>query len=160
MIVELLARGELRQLMDVELGGRVIGQLVLRALRAKPVPWPEQEYLDTEAALANGTTQREWQWLRLYRAEEFTTALRRERTEEEIAGTKERIRKLQWLAYKAAEESNTRYQQSRKKGFVAFEKTYEEQDKNWMQRLRTECPGFSDWVYHSALHDYGSWAAR
>jgi hypothetical protein len=132
----------------------------LRRLRTKPVPWPEQEYLDTEAALANGTTQREWQKLRLYRADEFAATLRRERTEDEIAGAKERIRKLQGLAYEAAEESNTRYHQSRKKDFVAFKKAHEDQDKTWMQRLRTECPGFSDWVYHAAIHDWGSWAAR
>ncbi len=132
----------------------------LRKLRAKTAPWPEQEYLDTAAALANGTSQREWQLVRLYRAEEFAASLRRGRTEDEIACTKERIRKLQQLAYKAAEESNTRYHQSRKKGFVAFKKTYEEQDKTWMERLRTECPGFSDWVYRDAIHDWGSWAAR
>jgi hypothetical protein len=131
----------------------------LRKLRAKPSPWPEQEYLDTEAALANGTTQREWQQVRLYRAEEFAAALRRERTEEEIARAKERIRKLQNFAYEAANAFNARYVLSRRKDFVAST-AYEEDDAAWMQRLRTECPGFSDWVYHAAIHDWGSWAAR
>jgi hypothetical protein len=131
----------------------------LRTLRGKPVPWPEQEYLDTEAALANGTTQREWQWLRLYRAEEFAAALRRERTEEETTAVKERIRKLQELAYKAAEAFHARHYQSRRKDFVAA-KTYEQEDEAWMQRLRTECPGFSDWVYHAAIHHWGFHEAR
>lgn len=131
----------------------------LRTLRAKPTPWSQQDFLDAEACLAGVAQYQPSQQIGCHAKIHLERAARAGREPEDFATAQHKIRSLQNLAYKAAEAFQDRYHRSRRKNSAAT-KTFAEEDEAWMQRLRRECPGFSDWVYRDAIHHWGSWAAR
>ncbi len=131
----------------------------LQMLRAKPIPWSQQDFLDAEACLA-GVAQYKPSWqIGFYAGVHLEQAARAGREPEDFAAAQHKVRSLQNLAYKAAEAFQEWYHQTRRKNFTAS-RTYEDENEAWMQRLRTECTGFSDWVYQDAIHRWGFHAAR
>lgn len=131
----------------------------LYALHAKPTPWSEQDFLDAEASIAGVANYKPSWRLGCYGREKIERAARAGREPEQITAAHRRLKKLQDIAYKAAEALRDFGHQSRRKDFVSAT-TYDQENAKWMERLKVECPGFSDWVYHDAIHDWGFHMSR
>ena len=134
----------------------------LRIMRAKPQPWSEQDFLDAEASIATIVTYKPSRWLGYYGREHIARAARAGREPEEITAAQRRLKQLQELAYQAAESLRDRLlpYRSWKGPTKEYNTVFEEENSLWMDRLRVECPGFSDWVYHDAINDWGFHMAR
>jgi hypothetical protein len=117
----------------------------LRAIRKKVVPWPLQEFMDTEAVLRGLASSNTFGYLLLTNARaQLERAVRAGREPEEITKVHQAVRKLEDLGCKAGR--NSLDQIHKVPGFAPFD------EKAWLDRMRTECPGFSDWVYKGAIH--------
>ena len=130
----------------------------LRVMREKAIPWPQQEFMDAEAALAGAANHKIFGWLNRCARQQLERAARAGRAPEEIVNVQRSVEKLKKSGCDAASEWNTCYYASQQKDFVPDAVTYDEEA--WLERMRAECPGFSDWVYKGAIHDFGFWAAR
>jgi hypothetical protein len=122
----------------------------LRVMRGKAIPWPQQEFMDVEAILAGladprmSRTRTSYYYLYSYARKQLERAAHAGREPEEIENVQQSIKKLKDFGYAAASTAT----------WVKYD------EEAWLKRMQTECPGFSDWVYKGAIHDYGSFYAQ
>jgi len=125
----------------------------LQAMREKTIPWPQRDFMDFEAVLAGVANAKNFGWLNRHAQKQLAHAARAGREPEECVSVQQSIEKLKKFGCDAAWDWNKYYHASQQKDFVAGAAAYEEEA--WLERMRAECPGFSDWVYKGAIHDYG-----
>jgi len=131
----------------------------LRVLRAKPTPWPQQDIVDAEASLQGIANCKPFRLISYHGRGHLLNAARSGRQADEIAATARVLERMKTIAYEAASAWNKWYHEHRKSRFDDHVEAFPDNEA-WMQRLRVECPGFSEWVYRDAIHDWGMWAAR
>lgn len=111
----------------------------LREMRSKAIPWSHQDFLDCEAALAGFVKHGKFfHYLRYEAREQLRCAARAGRSEEEITEAGRLVKKLGQTSYDAADQyRSANYSKDVRTAGV--------------ERMKKECPGFSDWVYEGAF---------
>lgn len=113
----------------------------LREMRSKSTPWPYQDFLDCEAALAGYVRHGKFfHSLRYWARDQLKCAARAGRRGEEIMEAEGLVKKLRLASYDAADEYR-RFHYSKDVRAAGFE------------RMKNKCPGFSEWVYEGAFAD-------
>lgn len=113
----------------------------LREMRSKAIPWAHHDFLDCEAALAGFVKHGKFfHFLRYDARDQLRSAARAGRSEEEILEAERLVKKLRQTNYDAADQYRSAHY-SKDVKTAGFE------------RMKKECPGFSDWVYAGAFDD-------
>ena len=136
----------------------------LRAMREKAIPWPPQDFMDMEAVCGFVAHTKIFPKVHLYAQRQLERAARAGRAPAEIARAQSFVKKLQrigdaayaeWSASNDLRDGKKRRSFMKKNGVPPPKVIYDEE--SWLEQMRTECPGFSDWVYRGAIFDYMLW---